>query len=284
VLGRPAIPCLLAVAFLTVVAVTVPFRTRAVDAAASGPPGVVALTAELAASTSTLDQESSTASRVAAASPSGAFATAQQTMQAGAAEERFRDSVRTEQRALYQLAGNPALATQVEARLGSQAPAGLPSALAALQALFALAGTTAPAPIDDHPYIAALPLATLEAYYQGAASRQGLDWEYLAAINFIETDFDRNTNVSSAGAQGPMQFLPTTWALYGDGGNILDPGDAIYAAARYLRATGAPQDYPLAIRRYNDDGNYVAAVSDLAAAIGVDGLWLQRLYYWDTYG
>jgi Transglycosylase SLT domain len=286
VFARPAIPWLLTVAILTLVAatVTVPSRIAAVDAAASGTPGVAALTAELEGSTSTLDQQLATASRLAAASPGGAFATAQQTMQAGAAEERFRDRVRTEQRAIYQLAGDPALATQVEARLGSQAPAGLPSALAALQALFALAGTTAPAPIDDHPYIAALPLATLQADYQGAAGRQGLDWAYLAAINFIETDFDRNTNVSSAGAQGPMQFLPTTWALYGDGGNILDPGDAIDAAARYLRAMGAPEDYPLAIRRYNDDDNYVAAVSDLAAAIGADGLWLQRLYYWDTYG
>lgn len=281
---RRALACVPAVALFSVLALSVPFHTVPVRAAAPGAPEVKALTAELATSTSTLEQESSTADRLAASSPGGAFATAQLTMQAGAVEERFRDTVRTEQRAIYQLAGNPTLADQVEAQLGTRAPAGLPSVLAALQALFALAGATAPAPAYDHPYIATLPLAALETYYQAAARQQGLDWAYLAAINFIETDFGRNTDVSSAGAQGPMQFLPTTWALYGGGGNILDPGDAIYAAARYLRAMGAPGNYPLAIRRYDDDANYVAAVGDLAAAIGVDGLWLQRLYYWNTYG
>jgi membrane-bound lytic murein transglycosylase B len=284
VLNQPAIPRALAAPLLVLIALTLPLRALPVRAAAPAAPGAKALTAELATSTSTLEQESSTVSRLAGSSPGGAFATAQQAMQAGAAEERFRDSVRAEQRAIYELAGNPALAAQVEAQLGSRAPAALPTVLAALQALFTLAGKTAAAPIYDHPYNVALPLATLESYYQGAARQHGLDWEYLAAINFIETDFDRNTDVSSAGAQGPMQFLPTTWALYGDGGNILDPHDAIFAASRYLHAMGAPEDYPLAIRRYNDDGNYVAAVRDLAAAIGVDGLWLQRLYYWNTYG
>lgn len=275
---------MLAAALLSLIALTIPLRAVTVRAADPGAPGVETLTTELAASTSTLERESSTAVRLAASNPDGAFATARAAMQAGAAEERFRNAVRTEQRAIYQLAGSPALAARVQARLGSQAPPGLPSVLAALQALFTLAGTTAAAPMDDHAQNATLPLATLELYYQGAARQQGLDWEYLAAINFIETDFGRNPNISSAGAQGPMQFLPTTWALYGSGGNILDPHDAIYAAARYLHAMGAPSDYPLAIRRYNDDGNYVAAVRDLAAAIGVDGLWLQRLYYWNTYG
>ncbi len=283
-LNRPAIPRVPAAALLSLVALTVLLLAVPVRAAGRPTPGVSSLTAELAASTSTLERQSSAAGRLAGSSPAGAFATAQLAMQAGAADERFRNTVRSEQWAIYELADNPALAAQVEARLGTRAPAGLPSVLAALQALFTLAGTTTALPIDSRPYDAALPLATLEGYYQGAARQQGLDWGYLAAINFIETDFDRNTEVSSAGAQGPMQFIPATWARYGEGGNILDPHDAIYAASRYLRAMGAPDDYPLAIQRYNDDGNYVAAVRDLAAAIGVDGLWLQRLYYWNTYG
>jgi membrane-bound lytic murein transglycosylase B len=52
----------------------------------------------------------------------------------------------------------------------------------------------------------------------------------------------RIRGVSSAGAQGPMQFLPTTWDIYGGGGDINDPCDAIRAAARLLRANSAPDD------------------------------------------
>lgn len=275
---------MLAALLLALLASTVALRALPVRAAAATSPSVKELTAELATSTSKLKRQSAEANRLAAAAPSGAFATAQAKMRAGAAGKRFRDSVRTEQRALYVLAGNPALAARVETRLGSRAPRGLPSVLAALQSLFTLAGSTSPAPSYDHPYDTALPLATLRGYYQGAGRQQGLDWEYLAAINFVETSFGRNPNISTAGAQGPMQFLPSTWAQYGGGGNIEDPHDAIYGAAHYLRAMGAPGNYALAIRRYNDDGNYVSAVRDLAAAMATDSLWLDRLYYWDTYG
>lgn len=275
---------MVAAVLLSLLALTAAIRALPAHAAGSEPPGVHALVAELSASTSTLQRQLGEASRLAAATPSGAFSAAQSAMQAGAAEERFRDSVRTEQKALYVLAGNPPLAAEVEARLGAQAPPGMPSVLTALRALFTLAGVGAPAPVYEYPYNAALPLPVLQGYYQGAAQEQGLDWRYLAAINFLESTFGRNPNDSSAGAQGPMQFIPSTWDLYGNGGNIRDPHDAIYAAARYLHAMGAPADYPLAIRRYNNDDDYVAAVRDLAAAIATDGLWLQRLYYWNTYG
>ncbi|MGH7911288.1 MAG: transglycosylase SLT domain-containing protein [Candidatus Dormibacteraceae bacterium] len=245
---------------------------------------MAALVAELGSSTTTLDEEAAAAARLEAQTPADAFAAAQLAMQSGAAEERFRNTVRHEQQAVYQLAGNPTLAAQVETGLGARAPAGLPSVLSALQALWVLTGATDPAPLFARPFDAALPVATLQGYYEGAAARQGLDWRYLAAINYIESDFDRDTDVSSAGAEGPLQFLPSTWAIYGDGGDIDDPQDAIEAAARYLRAMGAPGDYSLAILRYNDDSNYVAAVTDLASAIGAQGLWLDRLYYWSTYG
>ena len=275
----------MATAFLLAVIVLIaPPRALPARAAGNGAPDVRALVAELSTSTPTLERQSAEADRLAAAAPPGAFATAQAAMQAGAAGERFRNTVRSEQKAFYVLAGNPAVAAKVEAQLGSQAPPAMPLVLSALQALFTLAGETAPRPLDDHPYNAALPLPVLLGYYQGAAQQQGLSWEYLAAINFIESSFGRNTDDSPAGAQGPMQFLPSTWDLYGNGGNIRDPHDAIYAAARYLRAMGAPADYALAIRRYNDDGNYVAFVRDMAAAIQTDQLWLQRLYYWSTYG
>ena len=269
---------------LAVTVFALPLHALPARAAGAGAPNVKALVAELSTSTPALERQSAEVDRLAAAAPSGAFATAQAAMQAGAAAEGFRNSVRSEQRALYVLAGNPTVAAQVEAQLGSKAPPGMPLVLSALQALFTLVGETAPQPLDDHPYNATLPLPVLLGYYQGAAQQQGLSWEYLAAINFIESSFGRNTNDSPAGAQGPMQFLPSTWDLYGNGGDIRDPHDAIYAAARYLRAMGAPADYALAIRRYNNDGNYVAFVGDMAAAIQTDQLWLQRLYYWGTYG
>ncbi len=88
----------------------------------------------------------------------------------------------------------------------------------------------------------------------------------LAAINSVETDFGRNLSVSSAGAVGWMQFMPATWHAYGvdaDGDGKADPyspADAIHAAARYLRASGAPADWRRAILAYNHAGWYVDRV------------------------
>ena len=73
----------------------------------------------------------------------------------------------------------------------------------------------------------------------------GIRWEILAGINEIETDYGRNLNVSSAGALGWMQFMPATWKAYGVDANRdgvkdpFNPVDAIFAAARYLKAAGA---------------------------------------------
>ena len=82
------------------------------------------------------------------------------------------------------------------------------------------------------------PAAELRRYYREAERRFGVDWEYLAAINLVETGFGRIDGTSVAGAQGPMQFIPTTWDIYGAGGDIEDPHDAILAAGRLLRANG----------------------------------------------
>ena len=82
------------------------------------------------------------------------------------------------------------------------------------------------------------PAADLLRFYRDAERRFGVDWEYLAAINLVETAFGRIRGTSVAGAQGPMQFLPTTWDIYGAGGDINDPHDAILAAGRLLRSNG----------------------------------------------
>ena len=110
--------------------------------------------------------------------------------------------------------------------------------------------------------------------YQAAGTQYGIRWEILAAINEIETDYGRNLNVSSAGAVGWMQFLPSTWRVYGvdaDNDNVRDPYnpvDAIFAAARYLRAAGADTDIRKAVFAYNHADWYVDSVLLRAQVIG----------------
>ena len=110
--------------------------------------------------------------------------------------------------------------------------------------------------------------------YQAAGMQYGVPWEVLAAINEIETDYGRNLNVSSAGATGWMQFMPATWADYGVDANRdgrkdpNNPVDAIFAAARYLRAAGADRDIREAVFAYNHADWYVDSVLRRAQLIG----------------
>lgn len=115
----------------------------------------------------------------------------------------------------------------------------------------------------------------------GAAT--GVGWNYLAAINLVETGLGRIVGVSDAGAQGPMQFLPSTFAEYGDGGDILSPHDSIMAAGRYLAANGFADDYDYALFRYNQSDRYVRAVNDYAAALATDPATFAGYYRWDIY-
>jgi membrane-bound lytic murein transglycosylase B len=102
--------------------------------------------------------------------------------------------------------------------------------------------------------------------YKQAGKRYDIAWPILAAINEIETDFGRNVAVSSAGALGWMQFMPATWKTYGldaDHNGKKDPNnprDAIFAAARYLHAAGAPNNMRRAVFAYNHAGWYVDSV------------------------
>jgi len=115
--------------------------------------------------------------------------------------------------------------------------------------------------------------------YQAAGVEYGVRWEILAAINEIESDYGRNLNVSSAGAVGWMQFLPSTWKTYGVDGNgdgrkdPYNPVDAIFAAARYLQAAGYEDDVSRAIFAYNHADWYVDSVllrSRLIAGVPVE--------------
>jgi murein DD-endopeptidase MepM/ murein hydrolase activator NlpD len=110
--------------------------------------------------------------------------------------------------------------------------------------------------------------------YQAAGMQYGVRWEVLAAINEIETDYGRNLNISSAGALGWMQFMPATWEAYGVDANRdgerdpFNPVDAIFAAARYLKASGAEHDLRRAIFAYNHADWYVDSVLMRAQVIG----------------
>jgi hypothetical protein len=110
--------------------------------------------------------------------------------------------------------------------------------------------------------------------YQAAGIEYQVPWQVLAGINEIETDYGRNLSVSSAGAVGWMQFLPSTWKEWGvdaNGDGVADPYnpvDAIFSAARYLHAAGASKNVSQAIFAYNHATWYVQSVLLRAKLIG----------------
>ncbi|MGV0837244.1 lytic transglycosylase domain-containing protein [Mycolicibacterium thermoresistibile] len=123
----------------------------------------------------------------------------------------------------------------------------------------------------------------LLGYYRKAEAEHGVGWSYLAAINLVETAFGRVDGVSTAGAQGPMQFLPSTFALYGAGGDIRSFHDSIMAAGRYLAASGFARDRDRALWRYNNSMQYVRAVSRYAEVLEADPAAFDGYYRWDVY-
>lgn len=129
--------------------------------------------------------------------------------------------------------------------------------------------------------VAPRPPEELKGYMQEAEHEFGVPWQYLAAVMTIETRMGRIRGDSSAGAQGPMQFLPSTWDVYGQG-DIQDPRDAIFAAARYLRASGAPANMADALFAYNRSGSYVLSVERLAQRIFNDERQYLALHAWQV--
>lgn len=130
----------------------------------------------------------------------------------------------------------------------------------------------APAPADE-----------LLGSYREAEAATGVGWNYLAAVNLVETGFGRIAGTSDAGAQGPMQFLPATFAAYGDGGDIHSPHDSIMAAGRYLAANGFAADHDHALFRYNHSDQYVRAIDDYAAVLEAEPARFADYYRWDVY-
>jgi hypothetical protein len=176
------------------------------------------------------------------------------------------------------LAARPRLAREVLGRLDGRVRAEARDIVAAQRAIRVL---NAPFAHEKHLFRLGEPepAGALLGYYGEAERRSQVDWELLAAVNLVESAFGRLRNDSVAGAQGPMQFTPPTWASYGRG-DIQDPRDAILAAGRLLHAGGAPGDERAALYRYNPSRLYVTAVARYARVMRRDAHAFYVLYAW----
>jgi hypothetical protein len=131
--------------------------------------------------------------------------------------------------------------------------------------------------------LASVPPTWLERYQQAAATCPGLPWTVLAAVGTVESDNGQSTaagvhsGANYAGAEGPMQFEPATFAAFGvvgpggaDPPNPYDPVDAVYSAAHLLCVDGGadPRTLAQAVYAYNHSSDYVAQVLSLASSYG----------------
>lgn len=136
--------------------------------------------------------------------------------------------------------------------------------------------------LPDWRIVPAPPADELLGHYRSAGEEFGVDWTYLAAIHLVESRMGRIRGDSDAGAQGPMQFLPSTWEDFGEG-DIQDPEDSIRAAARYLVTHGAPEDMRGALWAYNHSDLYVNAIEAYAGVMRTEPSTYDAYYHWRIY-
>jgi hypothetical protein len=126
-------------------------------------------------------------------------------------------------------------------------------------------GTDADPALDWHAFVptdVADHLATMDAAARDSGC--GVPWQLLASIARVESDFGRNMATSSAGAMGYGQFLPSSWQVFGNDGNVYDYRAALPAIATYLCVSGLARDPRAALFAYNHADWYVDLVLDLA--------------------
>ena len=169
----------------------------------------------------------------------------------------------------------------VLAALPAQTRAAVNGSLDASKQLKLLTGPI-PKTLPDWKIVQPAPIDELLSYYKEAEEQFGVSWYYLAAIHLVETRMGRIRGLSTAGAQGPMQFMPATWAMYGKG-NIDDNHDAILGAARYLKAAGAPGDMQRALYAYNHSQAYVNALVLYASVMKADPAAYRGYHGWQVY-
>jgi hypothetical protein len=188
-----------------------------------------------------------------------------------------------EQLCISRLADYPEWTDQVLAALPAGPRATIAASIEAGKQLRQLHAGPIPKNLPDWHIVQPPPIEELMKYYKEAEATFGVPWYYLASINLIETRMGRIRGDSSAGAQGPMQFIPSTWAAYGAGGDVNSYHDSIMAAGRYLKAAGAPGDMNRAIFAYNHSQFYVNAVTGYGDAMKVDPLAYRGFYGWQVY-
>jgi membrane-bound lytic murein transglycosylase B len=188
-----------------------------------------------------------------------------------ASPEALADAGRRTQDAYQDLGDHPEWDAAVIAAVGPGLGGQTQHAVTAYRALTSLNGGPS-ALLPAWRVVDPLPAGQLRGYYDAAQRRFGIPWTVLAAVNLVETRMGRVVGLSSAGAQGPMQFMPATWAAYGLGGDVWNPRDSIMGAANYLAANGGASAGGLdrALRRYNNDVRYVRAVREYAAMMVAD--------------
>jgi Transglycosylase SLT domain len=184
-----------------------------------------------------------------------------------------------QQRIHLLLTGRPPLAQQVLELLPARVAAHLRATFRARRGL----GKITPPTPGRYRTGPPEPPRELLSHYRKAQRRFDVQWPVLAAVNFVESAFGRMRNSSAAGAQGPMQFIPSTWDAYGMGGDVNDPHDAIMGAANYLSASGAPGDLTGALYAYNPSDLYVRAVLAYAGRIRRDRDAFLSYYSWQVF-
>lgn len=127
-----------------------------------------------------------------------------------------------------------------------------------------------------------LPVDELLGYYEEAEEQTAVPWEILAAVHLIETRMGRIEGFSTAGAIGPMQFLPSTWAECCEGDPAVDR-DAIIGAGEYLKQRGAGTDIDRALFGYNNSDRYVQAVRAYASVMERDALAYRGYHAFEVY-
>jgi hypothetical protein len=191
----------------------------------------------------------------------------------------LRRAAASQQLAFRELADTRALRRPTLRRLR---PGARSAALAALGAAEALSKIVpAEQRFPDWRIVAPPPASTLLSYFHAAAAAYKIPWQYLAAIELVETRMGRIRGLSPAGAKGPMQFLPATWAEYGRG-SINNQRDSIMAAARFLVANGAHRDMGDALLHYNPSHSYVIAVQAYAGEMRRDSRAFYGYYWWQV--
>jgi hypothetical protein len=194
--------------------------------------------------------------------------------------EQYASLGQRQQLAYHRLAGHPDWVPAVLNAVPASVRSAIQDNLAAAQQIGTLNGSSSSVP---HWRIIAPPGPdVLLSYYNEAQQASGVPWQYLAAINLIETNMGRIQGLSSAGAQGPMQFMPATWASYGRG-DVNNPHDAILAAGRYLHTHCAPQNMARAIYAYNPSMLYVRAVQLYAQQMFANSRTYLGYYNWEVY-